>query len=71
MCLAIPGRIISIADGEARVAYGSVTTSASLRTAPDAKVGDTVLVHAGFVISVLDEKEAEEMRNCFLTAEEP
>lgn len=70
MCLAVPGKIVSISDGEAKVAYGSVTSSVSLRTAPEAKVGDTVLVHAGFVISILDEKEAAEMWDCFLTTEE-
>ena len=61
MCLAIPGKIISI-DGElmAEVDYGHVQNKVSLKLSPDAKCGQWVLVHAGFAVQVLDEDEAQE-----------
>lgn len=62
MCLAIPGKIIKIENSTATVDYGHVTAEASLRVAPGAKVGDTAIVHAGFVIRLLDEEEASELR---------
>lgn len=62
MCLAIPGKIIKIENGEAVIDYGSVTARASLRVAPDAKIGDMALVHAGFVIELLDNDAADELR---------
>lgn len=62
MCLAIPGKIIKIENGEAEISYGAVTTRASLRVAPSARVGDTALVHAGFVIELINEGEAQELR---------
>lgn len=56
MCLAIPGTVKSI-DGEtAAVDYGGVSAAASVRLCPDVRVGDKVIVHAGFVIQVLDEE---------------
>ncbi len=63
MCLAIPGKIIKIENGTATVDYGSVRAEASLRVVPQAKVGDTAIVHAGFVIQLLDEKAADELRS--------
>lgn len=62
MCLAVPGLITAIEDGEATVDYGAVKTKASLRLMPGAKVGDTALVHAGFVIQILDPEAADELR---------
>jgi hydrogenase expression/formation protein HypC len=62
MCLAIPGKIISI-DAEkqsAVVDYGGGTTRNANISLVDVKRGDYVLVHAGFAIQVLDEKEAQE-----------
>jgi hydrogenase expression/formation protein HypC len=62
MCLAVPGKLLSITGkGETRmgqVSFGGVGKEASLAFVPEAKVGDYVLVHAGFAISVLDEAEA-------------
>ncbi|GAW91119.1 HypC/HybG/HupF family hydrogenase formation chaperone [Calderihabitans maritimus] len=62
MCLAVPGKIIKIKDETkiAEVDFGSVVRKASLRLLPDAKVGDWVLVHAGFAIQVLHEQDAME-----------
>jgi len=60
MCLAIPGRIVEIEGEKARVNYGEGVTNTANISLVEAKVGDYVLVHAGFAIQVLDEKEALE-----------
>ncbi len=61
MCLAIPGRIASIQDGYAEIDYGGVSRRASLRLMKTAGVGDHVLVHAGFVIQILDYNAGAEL----------
>jgi hydrogenase expression/formation protein HypC len=66
MCLAIPGKILSIAGDEpiiraARVSFGGVVKEVSLSCTPEAKVGDYVLVHVGFALSVVDEAEANQV----------
>jgi hydrogenase expression/formation protein HypC len=53
-------RITAVAGGLATIATEGLEQRASLMLVPDAKVGDYVLVHAGFAISVLDEDEAHE-----------
>jgi hydrogenase expression/formation protein HypC len=62
MCLAVPGKILTIDDAaglrQARVQFGGITRIASLELVPEAEVGDYVLVHVGFAISRIDEKEA-------------
>ncbi len=60
MCLAVPVRVLEINGLEASVELGGVVRSASLMLVPDTQVGDYVLLHAGFAIQKLDEKEAEE-----------
>jgi len=60
MCLAIPALITSIEDKEANVEIGGITRRISLWLTPEARVGDYVLVHTGYAINVLDQKEAEE-----------
>lgn len=60
MCLALPMRVIAIDGDIATIAAEGLEQRASLMLVPDAKPGDYVLVHAGFVISVLDEAEAAE-----------
>ena len=62
MCLAVPGKIISI-EGEdlartARVSFGGIVKQVSLAYVPEAEVGDYAIVHVGFAISLLDEHEA-------------
>jgi hydrogenase expression/formation protein HypC len=62
MCLAVPGKILSI-EGEdfaraARVSFGGIVREVSLAYVPEAEVGDYVIVHVGFAISLLDEAEA-------------
>lgn len=63
MCLAVPGKIISIVEGDelsrsGRVSFAGIVKEISLALVPEAKVGDYVLVHAGFAINTLDETEA-------------
>jgi len=61
VCLAIPGEIRTIADDElrtARVAFGAVMKDVCLAYVPEARVGDFVIVHAGFAISRLDRDAA-------------
>ena len=63
MCLAIPGKILSIyGEGEqrtGRVDFSGVAREANLACVPEAKVGDYVIVHVGFALSVVDEAEAQ------------
>ena len=60
MCLAVPAKILSIQDALAKVELSGVTKDVSLMLLPEAKLGDYVLVHAGFAMQIVDEKEAEE-----------
>ena len=67
MCLAIPGKIIEIdKDKEhATVDYGDGTKRQANISLVDVKVGDYILVHAGFAIEVLDKKEADKTLDLF------
>ena len=57
MCLAFPAKVLKI-DGElATVERAGVKRSASLMLLPEAKVGDHVLIHAGFAMQIIDENE--------------
>ena len=63
MCLAIPGRILSIAGDDplmrtGRVSFGGIVKEVNLAYTPEAGVGDYVIVHVGFAISTLDQTEA-------------
>lgn len=60
MCLAIPALVKSIDNKEALVEVGGITRRVSLWLTPEAKVGDYVIVHTGYAISILDQKQAEE-----------
>ncbi len=64
MCLAVPGRIVEIFDRDglkmARVDYGGIFRETCLEYVPEAKVGDYCVIHVGFAISLLSEKEAQE-----------
>jgi len=60
MCLAIPAKIVSIKNDRAEVDFGEGVLREVNVTLVEAKVGDYVLVHAGYAIQVLDEEEAKE-----------
>jgi hydrogenase expression/formation protein HypC len=70
MCLAVPVQIKSIQGYEAEVESGGTTYKASLRLTPEAKVGDYVLLHTGYAISVIDKEEAWETLALFQQIEE-
>jgi hydrogenase expression/formation protein HypC len=64
MCLAVPGKILSIADEGpmlrmGRVSFGGIVKAVNLAYVPEAGVGDYVIVHVGFAISTLDQQEAD------------
>jgi hydrogenase expression/formation protein HypC len=63
MCLAVPGQLLSIEGDDdltrqGRVAFGGIVKQVNLAYVPEAAVGDYVLVHAGFAITVVDTAEA-------------
>jgi hydrogenase expression/formation protein HypC len=60
MCLAIPAKIVSIENDKARVDFGEGVLREVNTALVNAKVGEYVLVHAGYAIQVLGEKEALE-----------
>jgi len=60
MCLAIPALIKNIDGYQAEVDIEGVTRGVSLQLTPEAKVGDYILLHTGYAISIIDEAEAEE-----------
>jgi hydrogenase expression/formation protein HypC len=64
MCLAVPGKIIEITPTVAslmgKVDFGGVVREVCLEAIPEAKIGEYVIVHAGFALNTLSEKEAQE-----------
>lgn len=60
MCLAIPSKITKIENGIGTIDVDGVKRTASLLLVEDAKVGDYVIVHAGFALHKIDEKAAME-----------
>lgn len=64
MCLGLPAKIIEINKNDplmmpATVDFGGVCKTISLSLTPQAKVGDYVLVHVGFAISIIDQAQAQ------------
>jgi hydrogenase expression/formation protein HypC len=60
MCLAVPARIVEKTGDTATVDMEGVRRNVSMMLLPEARVGEYVIVHAGYAIGRLDEKEAEE-----------
>ena len=65
MCLAFPAKVIEIKDLLAKVELSGVTRDVSLMLLPEAKLGDYVLVHAGFAMQIVQKKEVDEMLALF------
>ena len=65
MCLAIPVLITEIEEKEATVEIGGVSRRISIYLTPEARVGDYVLVHAGYAISIVEPEAAEETLKLF------
>lgn len=66
MCLGVPGKIVNIKEGgplarSGEVSFGGITREVNLSLVSEAGIGDYVIVHAGFGISQVDEKEAQEI----------
>jgi hydrogenase expression/formation protein HypC len=66
MCLAIPGKVVSISGDDpltrmGRVDFSGVVKQACLAYVPEANVGDYVIVHAGFALNKVDEDEAQKV----------
>jgi hydrogenase expression/formation protein HypC len=66
MCLAVPGKIISIQGADpllrsGKVDFAGIVKQINLAYVPEAQVGDYVLVHVGFAINTIDESEARQV----------
>jgi hydrogenase expression/formation protein HypC len=66
MCLAVPGKVISIEGDDpilraGKVNFGGVIKLVNLSYVPEAKINDYVIVHVGFALSVVDEEEAKQV----------
>lgn len=69
MCLAVPGKIVSVVKAEKTLSspylgivdFQGTRVEVSLQMTPEAKQGDWVLIHAGFALQILDEEEAKEI----------
>ena len=66
MCLAVPGKLVSVDEGPAltrtgKVNFGGILKEVHLAYVPEAKLGDYVLVHVGFALSIVDETEANQV----------
>ena len=65
MCLAIPGKIVSIDESNkdlkmAKVNFGGVMKDICIQWLPDVQIGEYVLAHVGFALNKIDQKDAEE-----------
>jgi hydrogenase expression/formation protein HypC len=67
MCLGIPGKIVDIHEQNnlpmGKVEFGGILKDVCLAYTPEAQVGNYVLVHVGFALSIIDEAEAQETMN--------
>ena len=70
MCLAVPARIVKLEQDRAVVDAMGNLWKAKTTLLPEAKLGDVVLVHAGFAISLVDEREAKKTWELFAEIEE-
>jgi len=66
MCLAIPGKVVSISGDDpltrmGRIDFSGVIKQACLAYVPEVVVGDYVIVHVGFALSKVDEEEAQKV----------
>jgi len=59
MCLAVPGKVISIKENLGLVAVGSIKREVFMHLVPEVNIGEYVLVHAGCAIQTMDEEEAQ------------
>ena len=60
MCLSVPAKIVQVESNRAKAEVGGLLREISIELCPEVAVGEYVLIHAGFAIQRLDEKEAKE-----------
>jgi hydrogenase expression/formation protein HypC len=60
MCLGVPAKVLKIEGSIAQASIGGSIIDISLKLVEDIKIGDYVLVHTGFALEKIDEKEAQE-----------
>ena len=60
MCLSVPAKIVQVESNMAKAEVGGLLREISIDLCPEVTVGEYVLIHAGFAIQKLDEKEAKE-----------
>lgn len=65
MCLAIPLKVIKIEEKHALGEAGGLTQEFRIDFLPEAKIGDHVMVHAGFGIEIIDEQEARKTQELY------
>ena len=65
MCLSVPAQVISIEGEIAKVSVGGTILDANLSLVEDTKIGDYILLHTGFALQIIDEKEAQETLKTF------
>ena len=70
MCLAVPAQLVAVNDVIGTVELTGATRDYSLLLVPEAKVGDWLLVHAGFAVQIVDEEEAQKTLEAFRELEE-
>lgn len=70
MCLAVPARVLTIEGQEAEVELSGVRRRISVALTPEVRIGNYVLIHTGFAISVLDEQEAQATLKLFQELDE-
>jgi hydrogenase expression/formation protein HypC len=66
MCLAVPGKVLSITGDEpltrvGKVNFGGIIKDVNFAYVPEAKVGEYVIVHVGFALNTVDEAEANQV----------
>lgn len=76
MCLAVPGKVLEVSGGEelmktGRVSFGGTVREVNLAYVPQVKIGEYVVVHVGFAISILNESEARRVFDDLESLEEP
>lgn len=64
MCLGIPGKVVELYDNNglkmAKIDFNGVIKEACMEYLPEIKIGDYTIIHVGFGLSIVDEKEAKE-----------
>ena len=76
MCLAVPGKVLEVSGDEelmktGRVSFGGTVREVNLAYVPQVRIGDYVVVHVGFAISILNESEARRVFDDLESLEEP